>query len=75
MPDELQFSSRFNAEDADFHLKSDDGVVFAVHRCILAMASDVFRTMLSVPQPQTPSSDTHLPCVKLSEPASTLDVL
>lgn len=75
MPDEQQLSPRFNAEDADFHLKSDDGVVFAVHRCILAMASDVFRTMLSVPQPKTPCSEPNLPCVKLSESASTLEIL
>ena len=47
---------------------------FRVHRLILAIASPVFRDMLSLPQPPTSSATTSLPIVDLSESPSTLDL-
>lgn len=63
----------FDAEDADFVLRSADSVEFRVHRCILSIASPVFQDMLGIPQPHDP---THkLPHADLPEATITLDVL
>ncbi|KAG8760304.1 hypothetical protein FRC14_003460 [Serendipita sp. 396] len=64
----------FSRDDADFRLRSSDNVLFLVHRSILSMASEVFSTMLSVPQPLQ-NSLLELPCVELAETAITLELL
>ena len=63
----------FDAEDADLILRAADRGEFRVHRCILSVASPVFRDMFTFPQ----SLDTaqKLPHVDLAEPTTTLDVL
>jgi hypothetical protein len=74
MPNEPRYSPVFNSEDADFKLISSDNVVFAVHTVILGLASSVFKTMLSIPQPaQRPTKD--LPFVELTESGTTLELL
>ena len=60
----------FNAEDADLILRSADSTEFRVHRCILSIASPVFRDMFALPQPHDP-----IPHVDLPETAATLNVL
>jgi len=70
---ELKMSYSFDAEDADLILRSTDCKEFRVHRCILSIASPVFRDMLALPQPHDP--DHKLPHVDLPETATTLDIL
>ena len=60
----------FDAEDADLILRSADSTEFRVHRCILSIASPVFRDMFALPQPHDP-----IPHVDLPETAATLDTL
>ena len=66
-------SYSFDAEDADLILRSADSKEFRVHRCILSIASPIFRDMLALPQPHDP--DHKLPQVDLPETATTLDIL
>lgn len=66
-------SYSFDAEDADLILRSADCEEFRVHRCILSIASPVFRDMFAFPQP--PDLAHELPRVDLSEMATTLDTL
>jgi hypothetical protein len=80
MADNRNISTIFNSEDADFELCSSDNVVLRVNRSILATASDVFKTMLSIPQPpqsteESVKHDKQLPCVDLTESGTTLEVL
>ena len=63
----------FDAEDADIILRSADREEFRVHKCILSIASPVFRDMFAFPQPQ--ESTHNLPNVDLPETAVTLDIL
>ena len=70
---ELKMSYSFDAEDADLILRADDGKEFQVHRCILSIASPVFRDMFAFPQPHNPTH--QLPHVDLPESATTLDIL
>ena len=63
----------FDAEDADLILRAADCEEFRVHRCILSIASPVFRDMFSFPQPHDPSR--KLPHVDLPETVTTLDTL
>ena len=66
-------SYSFDAEDADLILRATDGGEFRVHRCILSVASPVFRDMFTFPQPiDIPH---QLPHVDLAEPTTTLDIL
>jgi len=74
MQTEPRYSPVFNAEDADFRLISSDNVIFAVHTVILGLASSVFKTMLSVPQPAQ-NLIGELPFVKLTESGATLELL
>jgi len=74
MPNEPRYSPVFNAEDADFKLISSDNVVFAVHTVILGLASSVFKTMFSVPQPVQKLTK-ELPFVELTESGTTLELL
>ncbi|KAF9785099.1 hypothetical protein BJ322DRAFT_1006279 [Thelephora terrestris] len=63
----------FDAGDADLILHSADCKEFRVHRCILSIASPVFRDMLTFPQPH---ESTHQPPhVDLPETTATLDIL
>ena len=66
-------SYSFDAQDADLILRSADREEFRVHRCILSIASPVFRDMFAFPQPN--DSPHHLPHVDLPETAATLDIL
>ncbi|KZT67847.1 hypothetical protein DAEQUDRAFT_766810 [Daedalea quercina L-15889] len=70
----------FNKSNADVVLCSSDDAYFHVHAQILCMASDVFDSMLSIPQPSVSNphdvhSDTGLPLVHVSEDSQTLDSL
>ncbi len=73
-PREPRYSPVFNSEDADFRLISSDNVIFAVHTLILQLASSVFGTMLSVPQPAQKLTK-ELPFVELTESGTTLELL
>ena len=64
----------FDAEDADLILRAADCKEFRVHRCILSIASPVFRDMFAFPQPHDPTHQ-QLPHVDLPETAVTLDIL
>ena len=70
---ELKMSYSFDAEDADLILRSTNSKEFRVHRCILSIASPVFRNMLTFPQPHDP--DHQLPHVDLPETTTTLNIL
>ena len=66
----------FDAEDADFVLvtrSSDQCKEFRVHKCILSIASPVFRGMFLVPQPL--DSTQKLPRIELPETTETIDLL
>ncbi|KAI8996538.1 hypothetical protein BD414DRAFT_575850 [Trametes punicea] len=45
----------FNDPSADIVFRSSDKVHFKVHKIILSLASDFFRDMFSLPQPESPS--------------------
>ena len=63
----------FDAEDADLILRAADCGEFRVHRCILSIASPVFRDMFTFPQPH---DSTHQPPhVDLPETTATLSIL
>jgi hypothetical protein len=66
-------SYSFDAEDADLVLRSADCKEFRVHKCILSIASPVFRDMLSLPQPHDPTH--QLPHADLPETTATIDIL
>jgi hypothetical protein len=66
-------SYSFDAEDADLVLRTADSEEFRVHRCILSVASPVFRDMFAFPQPH--ESTPQLPYVDLPETTTTLDIL
>ncbi|KAF9016569.1 hypothetical protein BDZ89DRAFT_400901 [Hymenopellis radicata] len=59
--------SEFNSADADVVLASCDGARFAVHKCILSLASPFFKDMFSLPQPSSGSSvpkDVDIECTE-----------
>ncbi|KAI0313676.1 hypothetical protein OF83DRAFT_1034367, partial [Amylostereum chailletii] len=62
----------FDRADADIVLISSDHVHFRAHKAILAVASPVFDSMFSLPQPSPDEGDTSLPTVTMSEDAQTL---
>ena len=63
-----------NSRTADIILRSGGpkAVEFRAHRAILSIASPVFETMLSLPQP---GIEKLIPVCDLSEDAKTLEVL
>jgi hypothetical protein len=69
----------FTATDADVLIVSHpEAAEFRVHRCILAAASPVFRDMLTLPQPHSPSPANncdHLAVIPVFESRKTLDTL
>ncbi|KAH9837621.1 uncharacterized protein C8Q71DRAFT_553598 [Rhodofomes roseus] len=70
----------FDKSSADVVLCTLDDIDFLVHAQILCMASDVFESMLSIPQPNVSDprdvhTETGLPLVHVSEDSQTLDRL
>ena len=58
----------FDDPDADIILRSSDRVDFMVYKLILSKASPFFKTMFSLPQPDTDTqADSCLPIVELAE--------
>jgi len=72
MPSPRTAKAPFDASDADIVLRTSDNVEFRLYRVILAMASPVFKDMLSFPQP--PSSGPSLP-IPVSERSTVLEQL
>ncbi|KAJ6531173.1 hypothetical protein B0H19DRAFT_855010, partial [Mycena capillaripes] len=54
----------------DVILRSSDGVDFRVHRIVLSLASPVFASMFTLPQP---GSEPDVPSIPMPESAITLD--
>ncbi|KAI0313675.1 hypothetical protein OF83DRAFT_1140321 [Amylostereum chailletii] len=65
----------FNRSDADVVLISSDNVHFRAHKIILAIASPIFDTMFSLPQPSNAPDGGGLPTVTMSEDARTLYIV
>ena len=65
----------FEAPDANIIIRSSDFVDFRVHKPVLAMASPVFKDLLSLPQPSGSESVDGLPVVQLSEDSELLNTL
>lgn len=67
----------FNADTADFILRSADNVDFHLHTLILSMTSSVFESMFTLPTPSSRSQDCQdqLPIIPISEESSLLDLL
>ncbi|RPD59002.1 hypothetical protein L227DRAFT_504228, partial [Lentinus tigrinus ALCF2SS1-6] len=63
-------SSPFNMDDADLVILTKDNVEFYVHRVILCIASPIFKTMLSLPQPP---EAVLTPSVDVSEDSQTME--
>ena len=61
--------------DANLIIRSSDLVNFPVHKPLLAVASPVFKDLLSLPQPPDGESVDGLPVVQLSEDAELLHSL
>jgi hypothetical protein len=66
----VPFEPTISYPDGDLILRSSDGIQFTVHKLLLQLGSDVFSTMLSLPQPGG-----AVQTVELSEDAETIDVL
>ncbi|KIJ50933.1 hypothetical protein M422DRAFT_65559 [Sphaerobolus stellatus SS14] len=63
----------FLFKDGDIVLVSSDGVKFKTHSFILKVASEVFRTTLSLPQPPGVASDGHI--ISLPEDSRTINAI
>ena len=61
--------------DANFIIRSSDFVNFRVHKPVLAMASPVFKDLLSLPQPSDTDIVDGIPVVQLSESSELLNSL
>ena len=67
----------FNREDADFVLRTSDGVHFRVFRTILILASEGLAGMLHLPQPPTAAGsepETETPGVDIPEDSETMNI-
>ncbi|KZV63266.1 hypothetical protein PENSPDRAFT_691802 [Peniophora sp. CONT] len=71
----MALDEQFNAPDAEFILRSSDGVDFAAHKLILQLASHVFRDMLSLPQPSTSTEASSRAIIDMTEDAQSLRYL
>ena len=65
----------FDVPDANIIIRSSDLVNIRVHKSVLAMASPVFKDILSIPQPSDGESVDGLPMVQLSEDSDLLYTL
>jgi hypothetical protein len=65
----------FDVPDANLIIRSSDSVDFRVHKPVLAVASPVFKDLLSLPQPSDSESDDDLPVVQLPEDSELLQSL
>ena len=65
----------FDVLDANLIIQSSDLVNFRVHKPVLAMASQFFKDLLSLPQPSDSESVDGLPMVQLSEDSDLLSTL
>lgn len=72
MQSQSTFEPTTFSSDGDLIIRSSDGVDFRVHSLLLRLGSDVFDSMLSVPQP-TASSAAEVPTVDLVESAEIID--
>ncbi|KAI1790230.1 hypothetical protein LXA43DRAFT_891401 [Ganoderma leucocontextum] len=63
----------FNREDADFVLRTADGVHFRVFRTILMLGSGWFAAMLRLPQPPAALEETETPGVDVPEDSETIN--
>ncbi|KAI0820765.1 hypothetical protein BC628DRAFT_1395248 [Trametes gibbosa] len=61
----------FDRDDADLIVRSSDKVDFRVHRLILSLASSLFSSMLSLPQP--PGTVPEKPVVDVLEDGTVMD--
>ena len=61
--------------DANLIIRSSDHALFRVHKSVLAMASPIFKDLLSLPQPPDSESVDGLPVVELSEDSELLNSL
>jgi hypothetical protein len=68
-------ASLLDVPDADLMIRSSDLVNFRIHKSVLAMASPVFKDLLSLPQPSDSESVDGLSVVQLSEDAELLNSL
>ena len=71
-------SKRFvipDAPDADLIIRSSDDVSFLVHKLVLAVASPIFKDLLSLPQPSNFETVDGLPMVRLPESSELLKCL
>ncbi|TFK85766.1 hypothetical protein K466DRAFT_566416 [Polyporus arcularius HHB13444] len=64
----------FDRSDADFIMRTSDGVEFRVHRLILSMASSVFEGMFSIPKPSALLSNPNIPDISIPEDSETIDL-
>jgi hypothetical protein len=64
----------FDDANADIILRSCDGVQFRMYMLFLSLASPIFKDMLAIPQPPTPSGSASrdLPVVDLAESSTTI---
>jgi hypothetical protein len=65
----------FDVPDASLIIRSSDLVNFRVHKPVLAIASPVFKDLLSLPQPPDGESIDGLPVVQLTEGSELLNIL
>ena len=65
----------FDVPDANIIIQSSDLVNFRVHKPVLAMASPIFKDLLSLPQPCDGESVDGLPMVQLPEDSDLLSTL
>ena len=65
----------FDVPDANLIIRSSDFVNFRVHKTVLAMASPLFKALLSLPQPPDSETVDGLPLVQLPEDSELLNGL
>jgi hypothetical protein len=65
----------FDVSDTNLIIRSSDLVDFRVHKSVLAMASPIFKDLLSLPQPSDSENVDGLPVVRLTENSELLNSL
>ncbi|KAJ7230018.1 hypothetical protein GGX14DRAFT_581895 [Mycena pura] len=70
----LQPQPPFDADDADFILRTSDEVDFRVHKLVLSLASPFFKMMFQLPQKEGEAND-QLPVVPAAEDSRVVDKL